>query len=203
MLTPVRIRIGVLAAHGILSLGAGLILFYLSAVMTNPLFEAIAVVVAILLMAASLMVAAITDWFAAFGEGMKHVHRIAFYSLAGLAFALTGFFLAYYPQATMQWLVVFAAIHALAFAFVAFAFVFKAKHRTMERGAMYLFGAISVMFSGAMVGLSGDIEDRTATSLLAAYSCFVGLKLFFFVWELHRETSFARHPRPALPPQPA
>jgi MFS family permease len=185
MLISRSIRTGVLTIHGVLALGLGLAFFYLSATMTNMFFEAFAVIVAIMLAAAALTLAAITDWFAAFSSGMKSVHRITFYLLAGIAFALAGVFLAYYPDVYMQWLVAFAAIHALAFGISALVFAFNAQHYPRERRAMFAFGSMSVLFSGAMAGWIKYLDDRSATVMFGAYLCFVGLKILFFAWNSH------------------
>lgn len=186
MTTAIKIRTGVLAVHGALALGLGLTFFYLRATMTNLLFEAIAITIAILLSAAALILAAITDWFAAFSEGITHLHRFTFYALGGLAFVLTGFFLGYYPQVSMQVLVWFAVIHALAFGVSALAFAFKAHHHPLERRAMYLFGTASVVFSGVMAGWVRDLDNLSATAVLGWYLCFVGVKMLFFAWDSHR-----------------
>lgn len=185
MLTTQQVRSGVLVIHGVLALFLGLAFFYLRATMTNLLFEAVAVAIAILLSAAALILAAIVDWFAAFNAGMKRAHRFTFY-LAGVTFALAGAFLGGYPLISMQWLVVFAAIHALAFGISAFVFAYKTSHHSWECRAMYFFGTISLLFSGTMAGLVRDLDDRSATALLGGYLCFVGTKMLFFAWDLHR-----------------
>jgi uncharacterized membrane protein HdeD (DUF308 family) len=133
MLTNTRIRIGVLVVHGVLALGLGLVFFYLRALMDSPLFETAAVTIAALLAAAALLLAAISDWFAAFSEGMKDVHRLVFYVLAGLTFAVTGVVVGYYPQNTMQWLLGLTAAHALVFGGAAFAFALRTGHDAAER----------------------------------------------------------------------
>ena len=184
-----NIRTGVLTIHGALALGLGVAFFYLHATMTNALFDVIAIVIAVMLAAAALILAAITDWFAAFSSGMKSVHRISFYLLAGVAFGLAGLFLGYYPAVYMQWLAIFAVIHALAFGVSALVFAFNAHQQPLERGAMYVFGSISVLFSGAMAGWIKYLDDRSATLLLGCYLCFVGIKVLFFAWNSHLSTS--------------
>jgi hypothetical protein len=182
-----NVRTGVLTIHGGIALVLGLAFFYLSATMTNPLFEALAVVAAIMLATAALLLAAITDWFAAFSAGMKSTHRLAFYLLAGMAFALAGLFIGYYPAVYLQWIVAFAALHGLIFATSAFTFVYMAQHHRLERGAMALLGTVSALFSGAMAGWIVYLDDRSAIALLGAYLFFVGIKLLFFAWNSHRK----------------
>jgi uncharacterized membrane protein HdeD (DUF308 family) len=189
MLTAIKIRTYVLAIHGSLAIGLGLAFLYLHAVMTNLFFEAAVIVVAIMLLAGALLLAAISEWFAAFSEWMKHVHRVIFQLLAGIAFAFVGFSLGYYPQITLQWLVVFAAIYAVASGISAFSFAFKAKHHPRERRVMYIFGTASVLFSGMMAGLSRNMDNPLAIALLGAYLCLVGTKMLFFAWDFHRIVS--------------
>ncbi|MBT9333381.1 hypothetical protein [Paracidobacterium acidisoli] len=178
-----KLRIAIPAIHGSLALLLGLTLLYLHAAMSNPLFEALAVGIAILLSAAALILAAITDWFAALTAGMKKLHRVTFYLLAGIAFALAGIFLGAYPLVPLQWLVIFAIIHALAFGISALAYAARAGHHSQKRRAMYFFGAVSILFSGAMAGLIRNPTDSSATAILGWYLCFVGAKMLFFAWE--------------------
>ena len=182
MSKPTGIRTTLLAIHGVLALALGLVLLYLRGTMTNVFFEALAIVFSVMLASAALILAAITDWFVAFGSGMRSAHRIIFYILGGIALVLIGLSLAYFPAVHLQWLVVLAVVHALAFGISAFAFAFNAEHLPFERNAMRILGAISVILSGAMAGWLDHLDDRMAVSLLGLYSCFVGIKILFFAW---------------------
>jgi uncharacterized membrane protein HdeD (DUF308 family) len=117
---------------------------------------------------------------------MKHLHRLTFYLLAGLAFALTGVFLGIYSEVSMRRLVVLAAIHALAFGVVALAFTSRASRHVLERTTIYLFGAVSIVLSGAMTGLARQLDEPAATTVLGTYFCFVGIKLLFLSWISYR-----------------
>lgn len=181
-----KLRTVVLAIHGSAALLLGLCLLYLHAMMTNLLFEVFAVVIAILFCAAALILAAIMDWFAAFTAEMKRLHQVTFYLLAGVAFALAGVFLGTYPLVTMEWLVIFAVVHALIFGISAFVYAFRANHHPQKRHAMYFFGAISILFSGVMGGLMRYLDESSATAVLGWYLCFVGAKMLFFAWEFQR-----------------
>ena len=198
-----NVRTGVLMIHGGVTLVLGMSFLYLSATMTNPLFEALAVVAAILLAAAALVLAAITDWFAAFSAGVKSAHRLTFYLLAGIAFALAGIFIGYYPKIYLQWLVAFAALHALIFGVSAFMFVFTTGHHKLERSLMLVLGVFSVLFSGIMAAWIVYLNDRKAVALLGAYLLFVGVKLLIFAWNSHRKAEIEGprllQQRPAVP----
>jgi uncharacterized membrane protein HdeD (DUF308 family) len=146
MMKDIAIRSRVLLVHALLSVGLGLFLIYLRGMMTDPLSEVVAVAIAIAMSAASLVLAAITDWCAALSEGMKHARRLIFYLLAGLFLALAGVIIGYYRQVTMEWLMFLGAGHALVFGILAFAVAFKVRHHPMERRSMFALGTISVAF---------------------------------------------------------
>lgn len=186
MLKSIKVQERILLIHGVLALWLGLSLFYLRATMTNMIFEGVALAIAILLAAAALVLGGIVDWFAAWNEGMKHLHRLAFYLLAGLAFALTGVFLGIYSEVSMRRLVFFAAIHALVFGVLALAFTSRAGRHQLERTVTYLCGAVSIVFSGAMTALARQLDEPAATTVLAAYFCFVGVKLLLLSWISYR-----------------
>ena len=194
MLKSIRIQLLVLVIHGALAFWVALSLFYLRATMTNRFFEGIAVVVAILLAAAALILGACGDWAAAWAEGLKHLYRLTFYLLAGLASAIAGVFLAIYSPVSMQWLVLFAALHALVFGLLGLALAGKAKHHALERGTMYIFGAVSLFFFGMMAGVANRLDDRSATVILGVYLCFVAAKLFVLAWTFHRMSRIGERP---------
>jgi hypothetical protein len=65
MLKNLNLRATLLFVHGALALNLGLILFYLHAIMTNPLFEAVAIASAVVFAGTALLLAAVADWLAA------------------------------------------------------------------------------------------------------------------------------------------
>ncbi len=186
MLKALNIQLRILVAHGALSFCLGAALLYLSAAMTNRIFEAIAVVLAILMASAALILGALADWVAAFGEGTKHLQRSAFYLLSGLAFATAGAYLGIYAPISLEWLLLLAAIHALAFGLLGIAIGLRAKRQGWEAWTVCAFGAASVVFSAAMAGLARQLVNRNATALLGVYFCFVGIKLAFLAWDLNQ-----------------
>jgi MFS family permease len=186
MLKALNIQLRILGAHGALAFCLGLALLYLSAAMTNLLFEAIAVVIAVLMASTALILGALADWVAAWGEGTKTLQRSTFYLLSGLAFATAGAFLGVYAPFSLQWLILLAAIHALAFGLLGLVIALRSKRPGWNRRAVFLFGATSVVFSGTLAGLARQLDNRNATGVLGVYFCFVGLKLFFLAWNLRR-----------------
>ena len=184
--TSLTIRTRVLATHGVLALCLGLALLYVGANMDSGYFEVPDVALAIGLSAGALILAALSDWFAAFRAGLKHFHQLKFYLLGGAAFALAGVTLILYTKVTLEWLVLLASFHALASGVFGIVFAWKAKHHKQERLILYLFSGLSVLFAVAMAALIEYQHDRSATLTLGAYMCFVGVKMFFFSRHFHR-----------------
>jgi hypothetical protein len=81
--------------------------------MINLIFEALAVVIALTLTTAALLLAGLTDFFAACSEGLKHGHRFALHMTAGFALAIAAVALGCSAQATLKWLLIAASLHAL------------------------------------------------------------------------------------------
>jgi energy-converting hydrogenase Eha subunit E len=115
-----------------------------------------------------------------------NLQRSAFYLLSGLAFATAGAYLGIYASISLQWLILLAAVHALAFGLLGLVIALRSNCHGWNRRVVFLFGAASVVFSGALAGLAKQLENRDATRLLGVYFCFVGVKLFFLAWNLYR-----------------
>lgn len=191
MTSSIQNRSRILIAHGSLALCLGLALFYLRAVMTNRLFEALAVAIVLVLVAVTLILSGVVDWYAAWSEGLRHLQRLSFSVLAGLAMAVAGIFLGVYSEICMPILLLIAAFHALAFGLLAIIVAWKTAHHGLERSALYLFGMVSVAFSIVMTGVSTKLDNHLATTALGAYLCFVAAKLFCVAWAMARSAQLA------------
>jgi hypothetical protein len=175
-----------LMAHGIFALTLGLAFLYLTAVMTNLLFQAIAIVIAVLLSSSALILAAFVDWFIAFNEGTRNLHRQIVYTLAGIVAALTGIFLCSYPNIPMQWSLIFASAHAFVIGVLGIAFAKNTNHHNLPHWALYAIGGISILVSGVIAALVRGMDDRSVIKVLGMYLCFVGAKMLLFAWSSHR-----------------
>ena len=196
MLKEMKIRIAVLTVHGTLALVLAIAFLYLSATMTNVIFEAFAIVLALLLGASALLLAALADFFAACSEGMKHFHRFVLYLVAGIATAAVGAALGYSLQTTLLWLLAAAALHAFVAGLAEIVSAARAKARTSDTRTTGLFGLISVALSGAMAGMASvSLSNIAAIVMLAAYMGFLAAKLFTFAWNL--ETAVLAEEKPA------
>ena len=186
MLNAMAVRAQLLAIHGFLAVCLGLVLLYIGVDMRDFLAEVVDIAVAIVLFAAALIFAGISDWFAAFGGGLKHLHRFVFYALAGTALALAGAFLVVYPRTTLKWLVLLASAHALSFGVFALLSARKASHHRLHSRSLYILGAVSLLFSALMATLIVSGQNRSTTLVLSAYVCFVGMKMLVLAWRVHR-----------------
>ncbi|AXC13047.1 hypothetical protein ACPOL_3768 [Acidisarcina polymorpha] len=186
MLRSLKIRMIVLTTHGILIALLGAALLYLRATMTNLFFDVVAVGLALLLSVAALILAGLADWMAAFGEGFRHFRRFTLYLLCGSGLLMAAVFLACYPYGSMPLLLLLAAAHASLFSISVFAFYFKARQRPGNRWLVVTSGMISLVFAITMVVLATRNDDLLAATVVGVYLCFVGSKLLFFAWSLHR-----------------
>ncbi len=191
MLTQVKVRGYVLAVHGALALSLGLALLYLRATMTNLLFEVVATAVAITLSIAALMMAALTDWIAAFAARQKHIHKAVFYVLAGAFFAAIGFYAVWYPEVSMQLLLILAAVHAAVAGIWSIFFILEHNHTLAGKIAVFVVGLISFFFASTLA-LSQHASNSDAIALLGAYTIFIGLKMLFFAWRLRKMSVLPR-----------
>ncbi len=180
------VRVLLLAVHGSLVAVLGLVLLYVGAKMTNALTEIVGATIAIVLSSAALVLIGVLDVFAAFTEGLKHLRRLVFYLLAGVALALAGYFLLSYSRITLEWLVLLATLHALVLGVFALLFAWKARSRKSESRVMYLLGAASLVCAGSMLVLIESHHEQAATIALGVYVCFVGAKILFSAWLVHR-----------------
>jgi hypothetical protein len=185
MPTSINVRTCVLALHGSLSLFAGLAFLYLHALMTNLLFDVAAAVSAFIFSVAALLMAAVIDSLAAFATGITKVHQFAVYLLAALGAALAALIIGYHPAVSLQLLAAFAAAHALLFGLWGLAFAGHASYARGQRVYIGAFGLLSIVFA-IYLGRNLHVNDSIAIARVGAYTCFVGIKMLLFAWQLHR-----------------
>jgi hypothetical protein len=189
-----EIRLDVLLVNGTLMLILGLALLYLQGIMTNFLFDIIAVVSAVVLSAAAFIMIAIVDFCAAASLGIKRLRDVVFYSIIGMAFAISGALVAVGSPGVLQILLVLAIVHSLAFGVLGFAASQNSFFSRFERIAFYSFATVSIAFSGTIAGLATNLDDRSSVGWIGAYLCFVGVKLFFLASVFGYQSA---HPAPA------
>jgi hypothetical protein len=180
-------------SHGAVALAAGLAVLYLHGIVTNALFEAIAVVIALVLCGAAITLAGIADWFASLGVGRQSFPQMILYGVAGFAFVSAGLFLGFSTAASIQLLLVLVIAHGLVFGSVAVTAAGRMRPTRWDQVVVAVFGVASITISGILASEMRSMEDRTALAWIGAYLCLVGVKLFFFAGE---ERYHALHARP-------
>ncbi|MBW4026677.1 MAG: hypothetical protein HIU93_04695 [Acidobacteria bacterium] len=171
-----------LVIQGAIALGLGLTFFYLGAVMTNPLFEAIAIMMAVLLSATALALIALTDWALAYQCEPKDPIRGVFYAVAGVLLVSAAGLLFFYAEWTMRLLLISAAAHAVVAGCWAIFFIRRHLPSSGARVVAYSFGAISLIFSGLLLWAM-RFSHRGAIIALGLYTAFEGIKLLLLGWQ--------------------
>jgi len=194
-----EIRLDVLLVNGTLTLILGLALLYLQGMMTNFLFDIIAIVSAIVLSAAAFIMIAIVDFCAAISFGGKRLRDVAFYSLLGVAFAVCGAVVAFGPPEAIQILLVLTIVHGFASGALGFAAARKPAFSRFERIALYSFATASIAVSATIAALAENLDDRSSLGWIGAYLCLVGVKLLFLAGAFGYQRSHpAKLPSPAV-----
>lgn len=192
MLKDMHLRSDVLIVHGVLALLLGGVFLYVGASISNLFFEALAVILALILSAAALLLAAVTDWIAAVGEGPRHRETFLFYAGSGAVLAIAAVAVGCMPEASTEWLVLLGAGHALVFGTVALFWGSRIYRHRSEQGLLLAAGAISVLFSGVIAGLAATRASiAEQIGILGLYLLFAGIKMLCLSWGLHRSALMA------------
>jgi uncharacterized membrane protein HdeD (DUF308 family) len=181
MLKNLNLRATLLFVHGALALNLGLILFYLHAIMTNVLFEAIAIASAVVFAGTALLLAAIADWVAAaLSTAGRRMHQAWLYSLSGFAAFVVVAVVFAKAETALYLLLMLAALHAAFTGAYALALAVRMHHPGIERGMLFALGSASVTMAGLIAMFGWRFSDRTATAWLGACLCLAGAKTLFF-----------------------
>ena len=186
MLSSSGIRARLLMTHGALAVSLGLVLLFLGTVMTNLIFEVMAVVVAVLVCATGLVLGALSDLLAAYYENRQHGRWLIIYLSAGLLLVAVGAIIGVTPEVSMRWLLVLGAAHAVVFGAFGLVLSWKARHHPMDRTLLLITGSMSLAFGAWMGSQVRGADNRSATLLLGLYLSFLGGKMFVFAWNAYR-----------------
>jgi uncharacterized membrane protein HdeD (DUF308 family) len=181
----VSIRFTLVVVHGIAMLALGLAILYIRATMTNIVFEAFGSIFALLLIAASLLFSSVLDWVCAAGCGPRHIRELRRYLFLSLLTAGVGLFFVIYPAASIEMLCYLSAAYALLLGIGKLQFAYHWECEQRQKRILYVFGAITICFSGGLAGIASQ-EERAAISMLGAYSIFVGIQMLVTVSYLYR-----------------
>lgn len=184
------IRLEVLFIDGTLSLLLGLALLYLQGMITNPIFDVVAAVSAVLLSAGIFFMIAIVDFLAAASSGIRRLRDVVFYTIVGLAFAVGGLLLLLGPPDATNVLLALVIVHGLASGFLGIVAAHRSSFSRIARIIFYSFSVASIAISGIVAALAKAFDHRTALGWTGFYLSLVGVKLlllagFFQYQALH------------------
>lgn len=182
------IRVDVLFIDGALMLFLGLALLYLQGLITNVLFDVVAVVSALLLSAAIFFMIAIVDFLAAAGSGLRRLRDARFYGAVGIAFVIGGLLLALGPAEGINVLLALVIVHGLASGFLGIVAAYRLSSSRIGRATLYGFSLASITISGIVAGMAKSFDDRAALGWTGSYLCLVGVKLFILAGCLQYQT---------------
>lgn len=176
MVREAKVHTTVLVAQGILMIALGLALFWVRSTMTNIVFEATGVVVAVLLTAAGLLLIGVIDGIG--GLALHHGHRreLHFYVFFAALAMGAGLFFWLSPWGSVQILAVFAGLQGLIWGGWDLRFASHLRDHPRERKAMRLMGGVTLLL-GALLVIGMELTSRGALFLLAAYVTYIGIHI--------------------------
>lgn len=194
MVRKAKVHTIVFIIQGILMIGLGLTLFWVSTTMTNVLFVAAGCIVAVLLTAACLLLAGVIDCIGGLTIRSGHRRELHLYLLFGATATIAGLFFWLSPFASVQILVGLAGVQALFLGTWDLRLATHLKDHLRERRALHILGAISLAF-GFMLVASMELASRSALMLLACYLTCIGIHLVMAGLYIYRPWKDSRNPR--------
>lgn len=185
MVREARIHTVVLVIQGVLMIGLGLTLFWLSTTMTNILFEATGSLVAVLVTAVGLLLVGIIDGIAGLAVHKNHRRELHVYLVLGITSFVAGLFLWLSPWGTVQLLALLAGLQALAWGGWDLHFAFNLRDQPRERTVMYVLGAITIAVGVVLIG-GMELTSRGALLLLAIYATYIGIYILMIGLHVRR-----------------
>ena len=173
----VKIHTTVLILQGLLMIGLGLALFWVGSTMTNILFEATGVVVAVLLTAACLLLIGVLDAIAGFTIHKGHRRELRCYIFVAAIAMIAGLFFWFSPWGSVQILAALAGLQGLLWGGWDLRLASHLKDHPRERRALRIFGAITLAL-GILLIVGIELTSRAALFLLAFYVTYIGLHIF-------------------------
>jgi hypothetical protein len=186
-LTP-KVRRNLIMAHGLAMMTLGFALFYIRATMTNLFFYVFAGAFAVLLLAASLLFIAVTNWICAAGLGRRQVSWLRGLLFVGSAAAALSVFLILYPGASMQMLCYAIAAYALALGAGKLSFARYWTGTQREQRVMYFLAGISFTFSASLIVVAiTPPDDQASLAVIGVYALFMGFQMLLTMQFLKKQ----------------
>lgn len=174
MVREARIHTVVLILEGILMIGLGLTLFWLSTTMTNVLFDAAGCIVAVLLTAAGLLLFGVIDCIAGLAIHRGHRRELHLYLTLAATSTAVGLFFWLSPWGSVQLLSLLAGIQGLLWGAWDLRFASHLYDHPRERRAMRLLGVGTIVLGLILIAGMG-LTSRGALLVLATYAIYIGI----------------------------
>lgn len=171
------IRLEVLLIDGTLTLFLGLALLYLQGLISDVLFDVVAVVIALLFCAGIFFMIAIVDFLAAASSGIRRLRDVGFYTMLGLAFAVGGLLMVLGPPDVISVLLSLVIVHGLASGFLGIVAAERSSFSRVIRVVFYCFSIGSIAVSGIVAALAKGLDEPSALGWIGSYSCLIGVKM--------------------------
>ncbi len=197
MVRELKVRTIVLIVQGLLMIGLGLALFWMSSTMTNILFEVAGCVAAVFLTAACLLLVGVIDCIGGLTIHKGHRRELHIYLLFGATSTIAGLFFWLSPVASVQILVALAGLQGL---FLGVWDLRVASHLTdhaRERRALHILGGITVVL-GLLLVASIKLGSRMELTLLAGYLTYIGIHLLMIGLYTYRPWKDVPHLRKSV-----
>ncbi|MHB1857383.1 MAG: hypothetical protein ACYCPM_08100 [Acidobacteriaceae bacterium] len=185
MVREARIHTTVLIIEGLLMIGLGLTLFWVSTTMTNIFFEATGSIVAVLITAMGLLLVGVIDCIAGLAVHRNHRRELHVYLLLGITSLVAGLFFWLSTWGSVQLLALLAGLQGLVWGGWDLHFASRLHAHPRERMIMRILGGITILL-GLLLIAGMELTSRGALVLLAGYSTYIGIYILMIGLYIHR-----------------
>lgn len=185
-------RGALMLTHGLAMVVLGFGLLYIRGAMTTWFFHVLGCVFAVLLVAASLLFIAISDWICIIGSGSGQTSNLRGLLIVSLLAAGTSLFLILYPGVTIRTVCYLTAVYSLLLSIGKFHLAVRWRGTGPEKAVVFVLAGIALLFSGLLVAIAVMAEeDRDVLTVIAAYSFYMGLQSLLTTYYLRRHAPAA------------
>lgn len=192
MVREAKVHTTVLIVQGVLMIGLGLALFWVSSTMTNILYEVAGCIVAVLLTAACLLLIGVIDCIAGLTIRKGHRRELHFYLFFGATSMIAGLFFWFSQWGSVQILVTLAGLQGLFWGVWDLRFASHLKDHLRERRALRILGGITLGL-GLLLVAGMELSSRGALTLLACYLTYIGIHVLMIGLYIYRPWKNVTH----------
>ena len=200
MVREAKVHTTVLIVQGVLMIGLGLALFWVSSTMTNILFEAAGCIVAVLLTAACLLLVGVVDCIAGLTIRKGHRRELHFYLFFGATSMIAGLFFWFSPWGSVQILAVLAGLQGLFWGVWDLRLASHLQDHHRERRALRIMGGITLAL-GLLLVAAMELSSRGALLLLATYFTYIGIHILMIGLYIYHPWKNISHPGKSVIPK--